>query len=47
MAKGIHVVETEYYVNRSGEYHSGNASVVCEYAPEFRSSADAIKLKTK
>ena len=47
MAKGIHVVETEYYVNRSGEYHSGNATVVCEYAPEFRSSADAIKLKTK
>ena len=47
MPKGTHVVETEYYVNRSGEYHSGNATVVCEYAPEFRSSVDAITLKTK
>ena len=47
MAKGTHVVETEYYVNRAGEYQSGNATVVCEYAPEFRGSTKPITIKTK
>lgn len=47
MAKGTHVVETEYYVNRSGEYQTGNATVVCEYAPEFRGSVDAMTIRTK
>ncbi|MBR4275726.1 MAG: hypothetical protein IKQ32_02015 [Prevotella sp.] len=47
MSKGRHVVETEYYVNRTGEYQTGNATVVCEYAPEFRGSVEAITIKTK
>ena len=47
MAKGTHVIETEYYISRTGEYQSGNATVVCEYAPEFRGNADAFELKVK
>ena len=47
LSKGTHVVETEYYVNRTGEYQSGNATIVCEYAPEFRGSVDAITIKSK
>lgn len=47
MSKGTHVVETEYYVNRAGEYQTGNATVVCEYAPEFRGSVEAITISTK
>lgn len=35
MAKGEHVVETEYYVDRAGEYRSGTSTAQCAYAPEF------------
>lgn len=35
MAKGTHILETEYFVDREGSYSQGAASVVCEYADEF------------
>ena len=35
LSKGTHVVETEYYVDRSGNYTSGIATVQCAYSPEF------------
>lgn len=35
MAKGSHVVETEYYIDRAGEYQSGTCTAQCAYAPEF------------
>lgn len=35
LAKGRHVVETEYYVDRAGNYTSGSCTVQCAYAPEF------------
>ena len=47
LAKGKYEIETEYYVSRIGEYQSGNATIVCEYAPEFRGSAEAMKLNVK
>ena len=47
LSKGKYEIETEYYVSRTGEYQSGNATIVCEYAPEFRGSAEAIKLNVK
>lgn len=34
-AKGTHVIETEYYVTRTGAYHTGITSVESTYAPEF------------
>ena len=47
LAKGKYEIETEYCVSRTGEYQSGNATIVCEYAPEFRGSAEAMKLNVK
>lgn len=35
MAKGQHVVETDYYVDRQGEYISGICTAQCAYSPEF------------
>jgi len=35
MAKGTHIVETDYYVDRQGEYASGICTVQCAYSPEF------------
>ena len=35
LSKGTHVVETEYYIDRSGNYTSGIATVQCAYSPEF------------
>lgn len=33
--KGKHVVQTEYYVSRAGDFTAGTATVQCAYAPEF------------
>lgn len=35
LRKGKHVIETEYYVDRAGDYHSGTCTAQCAYAPEF------------
>ena len=47
LAKGTHVIETEYYIERTGEYQSGNAEVVCEYAPEFRGYAEPVIINVR
>lgn len=36
MPKGRHVIETTYYIDRDGTYHSGTATVRCAYADEYR-----------
>lgn len=35
LSKGKHVVQTEYYVSRAGDFTAGTATVQCAYAPEF------------
>lgn len=35
LAKGKHVVETEYYVDREGDYATGICTAQCAYSPEF------------
>ncbi len=35
MAKGTHIIETEYFVDREGRYRQGTCTVSCAYAPEF------------
>lgn len=44
LAKGTHVIETNYYIDRIGTYNEGTCTVRCAYAPEFRAIAapDAI-----
>lgn len=47
MSKGTHIIETEYYVDRSGDYISGICTVQCAYSPEFsgREAGQAISVK--
>ncbi len=35
MSKGTHTIETTYYVDRTGNYHSGQCTAVCAYSPAF------------
>ena len=39
LAKGKHVIETEYYIDRAGTYETGTCTVGCAYAPEYRATA--------
>jgi hypothetical protein len=41
MAKGAHIVETEYYVDRTGTYQTGTCTVQCAYSPEYTARAAA------
>lgn len=46
MAKGRKVViETEYYIDRAGEYETGSCTAGCAYAPEYRATAKTTKLE--
>ena len=45
--KGEHVIETEYYVDREGEYTSGLCTVQCAYAPEYSGRDAAFKINVK
>lgn len=45
MAKGTHIVETEYFVDREGIYQSGTCTAQCAYAPEYTGREGAIKIK--
>jgi hypothetical protein len=47
LAKGEHVIETEYYVDREGEYTSGICTVQCAYAPEYSGRDAAFKIVVK
>jgi uncharacterized protein YfaS (alpha-2-macroglobulin family) len=41
MSKGTHVIETEYFLDRTGQYGTGICTVGCAYAPEFRATTHA------
>ena len=47
LSKGRHVIETEYYIDRAGQYETGTCTVQCAYAPEYRAAAPSIVLKVK
>ena len=42
LAKGKHIIETEYYIDRAGTYETGTCTVGCAYAPEFRAAAPSM-----
>lgn len=46
MKKGIHVIETEYYIDRTGVYQTGTCTVQCAYSPEYtaRTKSQTIKV---
>ena len=45
LAKGKHVVETEYYIDRAGQYETGTCIVQCAYAPEYRGATKSQTVK--
>lgn len=47
LPKGTHIIETEYYVDRTGSYSTGLCKVQCAYAPEYngRTEAEIITVK--
>ena len=47
LAKGKHVVETEYYIDRAGTYETGTCTVGCAYSPEFRGTTKSVTLEIK
>ena len=47
LAKGKHVVETEYYVDRSGSYTSGICTAQCAYSPEYGGRQGALQMNVK
>lgn len=47
MAKGTHVVQADYYVDRVGEYLSGIVTAECAYANEFRGTQGAYHIQIK
>lgn len=44
LPKGTYVFEDEYYVNASGEFSGGTASIQCLYAPEFTGTSAGERL---
>ena len=47
LSKGKHVIETEYYIDREGEYQTGTCTVQCAYAPEYRGTTHSAEIKVK
>lgn len=47
LAKGTHVIETEYYIDRTGTYTMGVCTVQCAYAPEFAGRTAGKKINVK
>lgn len=47
MQKGKHVIDTPYYIDRTGDYTSGTCTAECAYAPEYKGHTNALKLQIK
>ena len=47
LPKGTMVLETEYYIDRIGNYQMGTCTVECAYSPEFRAQAKGITVEVK
>ena len=47
LPKGKHVIETEYYIDRAGQYETGTCTVQCAYAPEYRGTTRSQTIKVE
>ena len=47
LRKGKHVIETQYYIDRPGQYETGTCTVQCAYAPEYRGTTHSQTLKVE
>ena len=44
LRKGTRVIETEYYIDRSGKYDTGTCTATCTYAPAYRGTEGILTL---
>ncbi|MBO7109469.1 MAG: hypothetical protein J6V97_05185 [Prevotella sp.] len=47
LPKGRHIIETEYYIDRTGTYETGTCTVQCAYSPEFHGTTKSITIQVK
>lgn len=47
LSKGTHIIETEYYIDRTGRYETGTCTVECAYAPEYSARAASRTIEIK
>ena len=47
LSTSVHVIETDYYVDRAGTYQTGICTVQCAYSPEYTARAKAMVIKVK
>ena len=45
LPKGKHVVETEYFIDRAGQYETGTCTIQCAYASEYRGTTHSQTIK--
>ena len=47
MPKGKRVIETEYFIDRTGTYQTGSCSAQCAYSPEFSATVGGEELQIR
>ena len=47
LPKGERVVETEYYIDRAGQYETGTCTIQCAYASEYRGTTHSQTIKVE
>lgn len=47
LAKGTHIIEADYFVDRAGDYQQGSCRVSCAYAPEYNAIASGKTLSVE
>ena len=47
LGKGRHVIETEYYIDRAGNYQVGTCEAQCAYSPEFAGRSGGMRIEVK
>ena len=47
LKKGKHVIKTEYYIDRVGEYETGLCTIQCAYAPEYSATTGSSTIVVK
>ncbi len=47
MTKGTHIIESEFYVDRNGQYETGTCTVQCAYSPEYSAIAPSQVVKVE
>ncbi len=45
MRKGTNTIETEYFIDRAGEYSTGTCTAQCAYSPEYKATVSGGKIK--